>query len=287
MRNIFLVLILILCGCQSLQHNNATQVIPVKSHPEFEMPILQLKVNGKEIPAIFDSGAYFNACIDENFLKEVGAIPLDQKEKSTDACGVVQFHQLYEADLQIGDVHFGKLKTEIFAPWGIYVVDDKQQDIADFHNSLSMDSVYVGSGLFKNYNMLWNLNDGEIVLYPLSDTNAVNDNEWISSDFTVTKNGYEFILTTGNNALLVIIDSGCNVSSASNNRQNIFYKKSEGTTEKLKDLKFANLVLEPLEVILLNSSEPSVDILLGCDFLKKYMVFFDMQNNKIWIKKAY
>lgn len=286
MRNIFLFWILILSGCQSLHYNNSVQVIPVKLHSEFEMPILQLKVNGKEMPAIFDSGAYFNACITENILKEVGATPLDEKERSTDGRGAVLLRQLYEADLQIGDVHFGKLKTEIFAPWGYYLVDDKQQDITDFHNSLNMDSVYVGSGLFKNYNILWNLADGEIVLYPFSDTTAVNSNEWISSDFTVTQNGYEFILTTGNKTLSVMIDSGCSMSSASNNRQNIFYKKSEGATEKLNDLKFANLVLDPLEVIVLNSSEPSVDILLGCDFLKKYLVFFDMRNKKIWIKKT-
>lgn len=286
MRNIFLVLILVLSGCQSLQYNNAVQVIPVQLHPEFEMPILQLKVNGRAMLAILDSGAYFNACIAENILKEVGAFPLDDKQKSTDVRGVVHLRQLYEADLQIGDVCFGKLKTEIFAPWGYYLVDDKQQDINDFHNSLNMDSVYVGSGLFKNYNILWNLADGEIVLYPFSDTTAVNSNEWISSDFTVTQNGYEFILTTDNHNLLVMIDSGCNASCASNNRQNIFHKKSEGAREKLNDLKFDNLALDQLEVIIMNSSEPSVDILLGCDFLKKYMVFFDMQNNKIWLKKA-
>lgn len=286
MNNIFFICFLILGGCQSLQYNNAVQVIPIKSHSEFEMPILQLKVNGREIPAIFDSGAHFNACIAENILKEVGAIPLDEKGKSTDARGVVHLRQLYETDLQIGDVHFGKLKTEIFAPWGMYVVDNKQQDIADFHDSLSMDSIYVGSGLFKNYNILWNLNYGEIVLYFLSDTTAVNSNEWVSSDFRITQNGYEFSLTAGNRVFSVMIDSGCNTSCASNNRRNVFYKKSEGTTTKFDDLEFANLALDPLEVMVINSEEPSVDILLGCDFLKKHQVFFDMKNKKIWLKAA-
>lgn len=286
MRNVLLICFFILSGCQSLQYNREAQVIPIKLHSHCEIPILQLKVNGKEMPSIFDSGAYFNACIDENILQKVGAIPLAEQQRSTDGRGAVLFRKLYEADLQIGDVKFGKLKTEIFAPWGYSLVDGKHQDISEFHDSLNMDNVYVGSGLFKNYNILWNLKDEEIVLYPLSDTSVVDEKGWVSGNFSITQNGYEFNLTSGEHEFVVMIDSGCNCSAVSNTRYNIFSKAPEGKMVKLDGLKFAGQALDAISVAIIESHEPSVDILLGCDFLKKYMVFFDMQNKKIWIKVA-
>jgi hypothetical protein len=243
--------------------------------PAYEMPILSLKINGKDTPAMFDSGAHFNAAIDEEILKKEGT-SLDFANSFIDASGHVYCSKQYLVDLTIEKISFGPTKVEVYQPWGLHIGEKHT-------NSMNFKPVYVGAGLLKNYNILWDLGAGKMVLYPLSQAIPTNQ-EWEILSLNMTENGSEFYLTSNGHSITAIIDSGANISSASITRPVLTVHQKEGDELELF-LRAGNFALEPLSVVVINSSQPPVDLVLGCDFLKKYKIFFDFHNKKIGISR--
>lgn len=270
----YLFIILILSGCQSLHDDY--QVVDLKQDLDYQIPILSLKINGKDTPAYFDSGGCFNASIDEEILKREGK-SLDSTGRFIDSAGQVNINKQYLVDLKIGKISFGQVKVEVFQPWGLYLGENPG-------DSLHLQKVYVGIGLFKSHNILLDIGSKKMIIY--NKRYSIPDGKgWEILPLNITENGPEFCLNLGNRSLTTLIDSGANVSTVSMTRPITTKIKKEGDVIELTGLRLERLALKSLCVTVLNSSEPSVDLVLGCDFLKRHQVFFDLYNKRIWIRE--
>lgn len=277
---------LLLGACQQKQPYPGTKAhLALTFHPTYEVPFTQVKINGEAMDAYIDLGGNFDGVLPKEDLLRLHAAPCYRTISFCGLSGTTLKAAQYKGVIQMGNLRPELSLLDEYKDWSL--------TIGDCWDTLHMKPVYVGLGILRRYNVLLDLANNSMDLFPPHQATPPPTGQlWQATTGFMTSNGLEMPLRVKGAFIRAVVDTGSSRSCLIQPHPLLPLTTDgmlpDGTPEVLlTDTKAGDMSIDPLMLLAPPiKTGPPIHVLLGCDFLKRYKLYIDFKNEKIWLQDA-
>jgi hypothetical protein len=279
---IFLISLLF-SGCSNLTFQEQSQDLNFDEHG---LPLTKISINENDFQAFIDSGGQFDVVMPLKVIKDLNLKETNITSKSSGCDGEIQYLKNFQGNLALTGSERIVVEISEFKDWS-YNAGDNPPIITN--GKKAMEPIFIGLNVLRNFNVLINFKDKKIAFFPHSQILPPEaDKKWNKSNFSITPEGLEMTVKSGETQFRAVLDTGANKS---------VFIKSDQKEEKaaintaldiftLHNILIGNLEVGQIELVALPLKYPKVNLILGCDFLINYVVFIDFSNRIIWFSES-
>lgn len=250
---------------------------------ERNVPVVHLKIDGRDVPFVLDTGASDSLYLTVAESEAIGGVKkTGQNVKSVDLSGkVAEVPEIQVDALRINDMAFGPLKGRIRTDWGI----------SDGSSGAPKISV-LGLSFFGDRKVLLDFPGRRVVVWTPSSSPA-EAGEWADLPFTRGKEGIRIELVSSQRRYRMVLDSASTVSLVKRTSvpsgeplNECSIQMQPGFPCRSLDLTLPTAQSPVFAPMLLSLPEvfPS-DGIVGREFFDQYSVVLDLSRDSIRIRR--
>jgi hypothetical protein len=253
------------------------------------LPVIKAKVNGRDVQLLLDTGERSCLFLDSHLLYHANCSTTGRTKHLRNSNNhAFNLSEFIVPSINIEDRVFKNILAYDFRTWATNLATQE----SPLNDKLYATDGVIGLNFFHGYNLLIDYSNKRLVIIaPDYEPIGYDITSWHTAKFELNNSGIILPVTFDDIFLKALLDTGSTAS--------VINKNSAATNQLLSDCKrvshkqkcrynftINHHMIEKLPLDSYPLANMQADIILGSDFLEKYMVFINFKNKQLSFKEV-